>query len=85
MRNLKTNELIRSIAKDHGVSTEQAKTVLMSVFEYLKYNITEVSDREEVYFPAIRLPNFAMFFVRESTKEKFKLMKEKEKDESDRV
>ena len=54
----------------------------MSVFEYLKYNITEVSDREEVYFPAIRLPNFAMFFVRESTKERFKLMKEKERNES---
>ena len=53
MRNLKTNELIRSIAKDHGVSTEQVKTVLMSVFEYLKYNIicytTNYSNQTFVY------------------------------------
>jgi len=82
MRNLKTNEVIKSIARDHNITAEEAKGVIYSVFEYLKYNISEVSDREEIYFPAIRLPNFAMFFVRESTKEKFKLMKEKERDES---
>lgn len=82
MRNIKTGELIRNIAHDHKVTTEDARNAIYSVFEYLKYNMSDVSDRDELYFPAVRIPNFAMFFVRETTKEKFKLMKEKEENES---
>ena len=81
MRNIKTGQIIKNIAADHGVTKEAAENAIYSVFEYIREVMSNEVDRETTYFPTLRIPGFATFFVRESTKERFKEINRKHRDE----
>ena len=86
MRHLKTNQVIRNIATDHKVSTKDANDVILTVFEFIKHVMSNEADRDELHFPTVRIPNFAIFYVSDSTKQRYgEQLKNKDNNESDRI
>lgn len=86
MRHLKTNQVIRNIAADHKVSTKDANDVIITVFEFIKHVMSNEADRDALHFPTVRIPNFAIFYVPDSTKQRYsEQLKNKDNNESDRI
>ena len=84
MKHLKTKQIIRNIAIDSNTTTQEAENVITSVFEWLRYVVSEETDRDSGYFPTIRIPGFATFYVPKTVQEKWKEINEKKiiEDES---
>ena len=85
MKHAKTREVIRNIAKDHKVSNIDAENVITSVFEFLRHVMSDETDREEGFYPTVRIPNFATFYVPTTLQERYKELNKKKLDESIRV
>ncbi len=87
MKHIHTKVAIKNIASQHNVTAQDAENVITSVFEWLRYVISEETDRDEGYFPTIRIPGFATFYVPKPVQEKWKEINDKKniEDESDRI
>ena len=72
------HNLKKQIAKKYGVTLRQVEEIIASQEEFIATVIGKYSDREKLYFPAIRLPGFGTFYCPEYLK---KIFKEK-RDES---
>ena len=68
MKHPKTRVLIREIAKDEALTTQDVESIISSHFEFVRHCISEKVDRSTNYFPAIRLHNFGIFFCTEGRK-----------------
>ena len=72
MKHVHTRVAIKNIAAQHNVTAQDAENVINCVFEWLRYVISEETDRDEGYFPTIRIPGFATFYVPKPVQEKWK-------------
>ena len=85
MKHLKTKQVIKNIAADHKISNQDAENIIVTVFEFIKDEMSNTTDRDSGYFPVIRIPNFGTFYVPKTLQEKFNEINKKKLDESDRV
>lgn len=85
MKHSKTKQVIKNIAVDCKISTQEAENIITTVFEFIKDEMSNTTDRDSGYFPIIRIPNFGTFYVPKTLQEKFKEINKKKLDESDRV
>lgn len=85
MKHLKTKQVIKNIAADHKISNQDAENIIVTVFEFIKNEMSNTTDRDSGYFPVIRIPNFGTFYVPKTLQEKFNEINKKKLDESDRV
>lgn len=65
-----SKDIIRDLYRRHGITEEQAKEIIKSQFRKLLKTMAEYSYMEENY-PAIRLINFGLFFVKPSKKKNY--------------
>jgi nucleoid DNA-binding protein len=83
MRTLKSREVIKSIAREEGVTTQQVEDIINVHFEFVRYVQSQLVDRDAGYFPTVRLPNFGSFYVPETKKkEMIELNKRRKENES---
>ena len=80
MRTLKSREIIKTIAKEEGVSIADVENVLNVHFEFVRYAQSQLVDRDKGFFPAIRLPNFGVFYVSDAKQEEMRQLNEKKKN-----
>lgn len=85
MKHLKTKQIIKNIAADHKISTQDAENIIVTVFEFIKDEMSNTTDRDSGYFPIIRIPNFGTFHVPKTLQEKFNEINKKKLDESNRI
>jgi nucleoid DNA-binding protein len=80
MKHLETRQLIKELAKKHGLSIADATAILDSVIEFTKVKISTEVDKEKAVYPSIRIPNMGTFYVKEGVKKhiQIKLLKRKE-------
>jgi nucleoid DNA-binding protein len=82
MKTLKTREIIKTLAKENGISSQEVEEVISTYFEFIRHVQSELLDREANYFPSVRLSNFAIFYIPEAMQERFKIINNS-KNESD--
>ena len=82
MKHLKTKQVIKNIAADYKINNQDAENIIVTVFEFIKDGMSNITDRDEGYFPVIRIPNFGTFYVPKTLQEKFKEINKKKLDES---
>lgn len=82
MKTLKSREIIKTIAKEEGLTIPEVEEIISVHFEFVRYVQSKLLDRNENYFPAIRLSNFGMFYIPEPTKKRLTIVNQKRKDES---
>ena len=85
MKHLKTKFLIKEIAKDEGLTTQDVERIIDSHFEFVRHVMSDKVVREETYFPSIRLKYFGIFFCTEKKKYWMKKLNSKEKDKNESV
>lgn len=85
MKTIKSKEIIRIIAKEEGLTIPEVEEIISVHFEFVRHVQSKLLDREKNYFPTVRLPNFGMFYIPESTKERLIKVNLKDKDESSRI
>jgi len=80
-----TNEhdLKRQIAKKYGVTLRQVEEIVASQEEFVANVIGKYSNREELHFPAIRLPGWGTFYCPEYLKKVFETKNIKDESVSD--
>ena len=82
MRNQRTKEFIKIITKKYRLSIEEVKEIVSSPFEFSSYIMENVSDRDKLYFPSIRIPNFGIFYTPDYVKERLRQINKDESNES---
>ena len=85
MKHIHTKVANKNIASQHNVTAQDAENVITSVFEWLRYVISEETDRDEGYFPTIRIPGFATFYVPKPVQEKWKEINDKKNIEDESI
>lgn len=80
MKHLKTKFLIKEIAKDEELTTQDVENIISSHFEFVRYCMTEEVDRNTNHFPSIRLRNFGIFFCTEGRKKQMEKLNNRLKD-----
>ncbi len=57
--------LKRQLAKKYGINLGQMTEIIMLHDRFIATVISEKSNRDELYFPSVRLPGFGLFHVPE--------------------
>jgi nucleoid DNA-binding protein len=83
MRTLKSGEIIRSISKEENITKQQVEDVIQIHFEFVRYVQSQLLDRNNNYFPTVRLPNFGSFYVSENMKKRLIEHNNKKKQENE--
>lgn len=81
MRNIKTREYLKTVAKERGLTIEQVRVIVESPFQFTRYVMEHKTDRETLTFPSVRIPYFGVIYCPEYLKERLRKHKEnKSKD-----
>jgi len=67
----KEDDLIRQLAKKYGISVAQAREAVRLQDKFVAHVIRNEVNREEGYFPSVRLPGFGLFYCPEVLRRKF--------------
>lgn len=62
-----TRQAIRVIAKNNGLSMEEATSILESIPEFIRETIKNETNKLEGYFPTIKVPGWGTFYVNKNT------------------
>jgi nucleoid DNA-binding protein len=68
MKHLQTRQVIREVAKQNGLSMEEATSILESIPEFVKEIIKTKVDKLEGYYPTIRVQGWGTFYVNQGVK-----------------
>jgi nucleoid DNA-binding protein len=79
MYHLRTVMLIHEVAKNNGITKEEAENIITTMFEAIRYFQSRAENRETEHFPIIRVPGFAKFYP---AKRYLENLKKKEENES---
>lgn len=79
MYHLRTIMLIHEVAKNNGVTKEEAENIVSTMFEAIRHFQSRPENRENEHFPIIRVPGFAKFYP---AKRYLERLKKKEENES---
>lgn len=83
MYHQRTKDTIKEVAKNHDVTIDEATKVVETMFEALRFFMSNPENRKTNHFPIIKIPGFATFRPAIKYMEYFKeINKEKYKDES---
>jgi len=74
----KEDNLKRQLAKKYGVSIAQIREAVKLQDKFVAHVIKNEVNREEGYFPSVRLPGFGLFYCPEILKKKFTEYNQKE-------
>lgn len=80
MKHLKTKFLIKELAREEGLTAQGVENIISSHFEFVRFIMTEKVNREETYFPSVRLKNFAIFYCTENRKKWMKKLNSKNRN-----
>jgi hypothetical protein len=80
VKTLKSREVIRSIAKEEGVTIQVVEDVIQTHFEFLRHVMSQLADRDIGCFPTARLPNFGSFYVPDNVKARMVEINKKAKE-----
>ncbi len=78
IRDEEVKKMIHSIALRHGILDDVVNDIIRLQFLFAKHVMLN-ANKEEVYFPAVRLPYFGMFLVSKNREEYYR-NKQKNKD-----
>lgn len=83
MYHQRTKDMIKEVAKNEGTTAAEATEVVETMFEALRFFMSNPDNRKNNHFPIIKIPGFATFRPAIKYMEYFKeINKEKYKDES---
>ena len=71
------NDLKKQLARKYGITLKQVEEIISHQHKFVAKVIGEMSDRDKLYFPSIRLPGFGVFYCPESVKEKLREINKK--------
>ena len=77
MRHVETKFLIRELAKEEELTTRSVENIISSHFEFVRHVMGEKVNREDNYFPTVRLKNFGVFYCTDSRKKWMKKLNSK--------
>ena len=63
MKHLQTRELIRELARNNGLSVAEVTAILDSIPKFLRDVMSTKPDKENGYFPTIRVQGWGTFYV----------------------
>lgn len=72
MRNRKTREYIKMLAKEHNLSMDTVQKIVESPFQFLRHVMEHKVDRSTFHYPSVRIPYCGVFFCPDYLKERFK-------------
>ena len=68
MKHLQTRELIRELARNNGLSVAEVTAILDSIPKFLRDVMSTKPDKENGYFPTIRVQGWGTFYVDDKVK-----------------
>ena len=68
MKHLQTRELIRELARNNGLSVAEVTAILDSIPKFLREVMSTKPDKENGYFPTIRVQGLGTFYVDDKVK-----------------
>lgn len=82
MKHLETRQLIKELARKNGLSMADTTAILDSVPDFIRTVMSTEVNKEQGHYPAIRVPGWGTFYVREEVKKQVKthLAKRKENE-----
>jgi len=72
MKHLETKQIIRELAKKHGVNVGQVEDIIGNIPEFIIQTTREEVDRLEGHYPVFRIPGWGTFYVNEWTSARVK-------------
>lgn len=72
MKNTEVKSLIKFLSVKYGLTQAHMEDIISAPFDLLAEVLHEKADSNELYFPAVRIPFFGIFYVPSYKIERFK-------------